>query len=205
MKHSLVCKKFREKGNKLKRSERQRGHLTRCLGVLRKRDGAFTCKRLMEEAGIEERKVSTRTITRYLNSARYFYLETRKKGLMTEDDHRKRVRFAKDMRKTSEQMFGKKKLLSTWTQHPLHIREILSIKLLRLEQEYGEKKRGSGSWMCYKRSEGGNWRKGAKTSSGYILWQRSNLLWALWTHDRWQLRNICWSTLLSIVSVSWQR
>ena len=37
-------------------------------------------------------------------------------------------------------MFGKNKLLSTWTQHPLHIREILSIKLLRLEQEYGEKK-----------------------------------------------------------------
>ena len=66
-------------------------------------------------------------------------------------------------------MFGRKKLLSTWTQHPLHIREILSMKLLRLEHEYGEKKRGSGSWIYYKRSEGGNWRKGAKTSSGYIL------------------------------------
>ena len=37
-------------------------------------------------------------------------------------------------------MFGRKKLLPTWTQHPLHIREILSIKLLRLEQEYREKK-----------------------------------------------------------------
>ena len=46
----------------------------------------------------------------------------------------------KTCERTSEQMFGKKKLLSTCTQHPLHIREILSIKLLRLEQEYGEKK-----------------------------------------------------------------
>ena len=53
----------------------------------------------MEEAGIEERKVSTRTVTRYLNSAGYFYSQTRKKGLMTEDDHRKRVKFAKDRRK----------------------------------------------------------------------------------------------------------
>ena len=39
-------------------------------------------------------------------------------------------------------MFGRKKLLSTWTQHPLNIREILSIKLLRLEHEYGEKSEG---------------------------------------------------------------
>ena len=88
-----------KRGNKFKLGERQRRHLIRCLRVLQKRDGAFTCKRLMEEAGIEERKVSTRTVTRYLNTAGYFYLQTRKKGLMTEDDHRKRVKFAKDMRK----------------------------------------------------------------------------------------------------------
>lgn len=130
-----------KRGNKFKLSERQRRHLVRCLRVLRKRDGAFTCTRLMEEAGIEERKVLTRTVMRYLNTAGYSYLQTRKKGLMTEDDHRKRVKFAKDMRKkTLEQMFGRKKLLSTWMQHPLHIIEILSIKLLRLECEYGEKK-----------------------------------------------------------------
>ena len=37
-------------------------------------------------------------------------------------------------------MFGKDKFLCTWTQHPLHIREILSIKLLRLEHKFGGKK-----------------------------------------------------------------
>ena len=42
----------------------------------------------MEEAGIEERNVSTRTVTRSLNTAGYLYLQARKKGLMTEDDHR---------------------------------------------------------------------------------------------------------------------
>jgi len=37
-------------------------------------------------------------------------------------------------------MFGKDKFLCTWTQHPFHIREILSIKLLHLEHKYGGKK-----------------------------------------------------------------
>ena len=37
-------------------------------------------------------------------------------------------------------MFGKKKLRSTWTEHPSHIREILFIKLSHLKDEYGEKK-----------------------------------------------------------------
>ena len=97
-----------KRGNKFKLSERQRRHLIRCLRVLRKRDGAFTCKRLMEEAGIEEREVSTRTITRYLNSAGYFYLQTRKKGLMTEDDHRKRVKFAKDVKKLQSRCLEKR-------------------------------------------------------------------------------------------------
>ena len=129
-----------KRGSNFKLSERQRRYLIHCLRVLRKRDGVFTCKRLMEEAGIEEGKVSMRTITLYLNSAGYFYLQARIKGLMMQDDLMKRVKFAKDMRKTSEHMFGKKKFLSTWTQHPLHTREILSIKLLRLDQEYGEKK-----------------------------------------------------------------
>ena len=86
-----------KRGNKFKVSERQRRHLIRCLRVLQKRDGTFTCKRLMGEAGIEDRKVPTRTVTCHLNSAGYFYLQTRKEGLMMEDDLRKRVKFAKDM------------------------------------------------------------------------------------------------------------
>ena len=53
----------------------------------------------MEEAGSEESDVSTRTVTRYLNSAGYLYLQTRKRGLMTGDDHTKRVAFAKIMQR----------------------------------------------------------------------------------------------------------
>ena len=64
----------------------------------------------MEEVRIEESKVSTRTVTRYLNAVGYFYLQTRKKGLLTEDDHRKRVKFAKDMRKNFGTDVWKKEL-----------------------------------------------------------------------------------------------
>ena len=46
----------------------------------------------------------------------------------------------KSCKETSAQMFGKKKLRSTWTEHPSHIREILLIKLSHLKDEYGEKK-----------------------------------------------------------------
>ena len=94
----------------------------------------------MEEAGIEESDVSTRTVTRYLNSAGCLYLQTRKKGLMTEDDHKKRVAFGKIMQETSAQVFGKKKLRSTWTEHPSHIREIILTKLSHLKDKYREKK-----------------------------------------------------------------
>ena len=53
----------------------------------------------MEEAGIDHAQVSLRTVTRYLNSKGYFYLQARKKGLMSVEDHKKRVKFAKHMRR----------------------------------------------------------------------------------------------------------
>ena len=62
-----------KRGNKFKLSEKQRRHLIRCLRVLRKRNGAFPCKRLMGKAGIEESKVSRRTVKHYLHSVGYFY------------------------------------------------------------------------------------------------------------------------------------
>ena len=36
-----------------------------------------------------------RTVSRFLNSQNYYYLQTRRKGLMTAEDHSKRVKFAK--------------------------------------------------------------------------------------------------------------
>ena len=52
----------------------------------------------MEEAGIQQKDVSVRTVSRFLNSKNYYYLQTRRKGLMTAEDHSKRVAFAKYMK-----------------------------------------------------------------------------------------------------------
>ena len=90
---------YLKRGPKFKLTEREKRQLIRCLRILRMRDGTFTCKNLMEESGIDQRQVSVRTVTRYLNSQGYFYLQTRRKGLMTDEDRAKRVKFAKNMQK----------------------------------------------------------------------------------------------------------
>ena len=40
----------------------------------------------MQEAGIKQEQVWERTVSRYLNAHGYFYLQSKKKGLMTEKD-----------------------------------------------------------------------------------------------------------------------
>ena len=105
---AIVCRIANEKTYKRRTSEEtcKRGHtskltyrdkrrLIRCITVLREREGNFTCKALMEEAGIQQKNVSIRTVSPFLNSQNYYYLQTRRKGLKTAEDHSKRVKFAK--------------------------------------------------------------------------------------------------------------
>ena len=94
-----IPKTIFKRGPKFKLSERQQRLLIRAIKVLRNREGNFTCKRLMQEAGIKQEKVSERTVCRYLNANGYFYLQSKKKGLMTEKDMQNRVKFAKKMRR----------------------------------------------------------------------------------------------------------
>ena len=78
-----------KRGCKNRLSDRDKSRLIRCITVLRKREGNFTCKALMEEAGIQQRDVSVRTVSRFLKSEHYYYLQTHRKGLMTAEDHSK--------------------------------------------------------------------------------------------------------------------
>ena len=76
-------------------------HETLVLGSiaeLREREGSFTSRRLMERTGI--RHVTDRTVRRLLNKKGYFFLQARKKGLMSEADKAKRVKFARKMQET---------------------------------------------------------------------------------------------------------
>ena len=61
-----------KRGPKNKVSEHDKRRLIRCITVLRKREGNFTCKALMEEAGIQQKDVSVRTVPRFLNSQNYY-------------------------------------------------------------------------------------------------------------------------------------
>ena len=53
----------------------------------------------MQEAGISVKDVSVRTVSRFLNSQGYYYLQARKKGVLTVTDMKKRLQFARRMRK----------------------------------------------------------------------------------------------------------
>ena len=94
--HGKVTHQRRGRPRKL--SSREERLLIRALLKLRRTEGNFTAKRLMNEANISESDVSVRTVGRFLNSKGYFYLQARKKGLLTNNDKSLRVAFAKKVR-----------------------------------------------------------------------------------------------------------
>ena len=61
--------------------------LLREIKVLRRDDGNWTVKRLMEQVNVQH--VSIRTVTRFLHTNGYRYLQARKKGLVNEVDKKK--------------------------------------------------------------------------------------------------------------------
>ena len=71
----------------------------RAIQGLREKEGNFSCRRIMQEAGISVKDVSVRTVSRFLNSQGYYYLPARKKGVLTVTDMKKRLQFARRMRK----------------------------------------------------------------------------------------------------------
>ena len=73
---------------------------------MRQDDGNWTVKRLMEQVNVQH--VSVRTVTRYLHANGYRYLQARKKGLVSEADKKKRVRFAKKIMKEYDEDFWTK-------------------------------------------------------------------------------------------------
>ena len=89
---------YKRRGTPRKLSSREERHLIRALDKLRRTEGNFTVKRLMNEANISESNASVHTVARFLNSKGYFYLQARKKGLLTNNDKNLRLAFAKKVR-----------------------------------------------------------------------------------------------------------
>ena len=92
-------KKGHKGGRPRKLNERDMRNLERFLKSLREREGVFTSKRLAKDAGIDTKNVSMRTVRRAMNNAGYKYLQARKKGILKKNDLKKRLSFAKKMRK----------------------------------------------------------------------------------------------------------
>ena len=88
-----------KRGRPRKITERAKRHMLKCFKELRAKEGNFTVRRLMERSGVSEKDVSSRTVNRMLNEEGYFFLQSRKKGLVTSDDLKKRVKFATAMQR----------------------------------------------------------------------------------------------------------
>ena len=85
-------------GRLRKLSTRDERLLLRQIPVLRKSKGNFTVKRIMHSAGINLNTVSCRTVQRFLRRKGFYYLQARKKGILTEKDQYKRLQFAQKVK-----------------------------------------------------------------------------------------------------------
>ena len=93
------------RGRPRKITPRMERYLVRCLKELRMTGGAFTSKKIAIEAGVPD-SISNRTLRRALNRRNYFFLQRRKKGLVTLSDCEKRLKFA-NQRLVKEESFWK--------------------------------------------------------------------------------------------------
>ena len=71
--------------------------IIRSLHYIRKQDGNFTSKRIRLYSGVSS--VHNRTVSRALNKYGYHYQQASRKGLLTENDLKLHMKFAKDIKK----------------------------------------------------------------------------------------------------------
>ena len=85
------------RGRPRKISEAEERYIIRELHKLRLKEGTFSVARLMLVTGINPTKVCRRTVLNVLHRNGYRFRQTRKKGLLSENDLKLRVQFARKM------------------------------------------------------------------------------------------------------------
>jgi len=88
----------RRRGRPAKLSGREKRMIIRQIPKLRQTVGSFTTKRL-REAALVKSDMCDETVRRFLHSAGYHYYHSRKKGLLTKKDLKKRVAFARKIKR----------------------------------------------------------------------------------------------------------
>ena len=99
-------------GRPQKLTTREKRHILRSVHHLRRTQGTFTSGRVMEDAGISKANVSGRTVTRFLNNEGYYFMNARQKGILSPQDLRKWVMYAKKIKGTSGGTYP----LTIWTE-----------------------------------------------------------------------------------------
>lgn len=98
-----VSRVKRKPGRKPLLNERHKRMLMRTIKKMRMKNVNFTTRSLLREAGIDQSMANRRTFTRYLNRMGYFFMQSRKKGLLTEKDKKLRLQYAKTMKAVLKQ------------------------------------------------------------------------------------------------------
>lgn len=96
-KHSFPTSRKGVGGRKKKLTMRAESLLLRKIPLLRKINPNWTASDLMSMAGIED--ISLRTAQRILNRHGYHHLKARRKGILSLDDAKKRLSFAREMKR----------------------------------------------------------------------------------------------------------
>ena len=76
-------------------TQRDERKLCRSISQLRVIDPNFTAMDVVKTSGIDLTKAKYRTFVSYLNKLGYKFRQTRKKGLMSEADHRRRLNYSR--------------------------------------------------------------------------------------------------------------
>lgn len=95
--NTLRTRQTTGRGRPTKISVRTERYLVRELRKLRSLEGTFSVSRLMSVTGISQADVSIRTVCNVLHTNGYGFYQARKKGLLTPEDFKLRVKFAKRM------------------------------------------------------------------------------------------------------------
>ena len=105
---STLDKRKQNKGRPRIISERGVRHIENALKELRRNRWVFCFRDIQQLAGISETDVSNRTVRRCLNEKNYKYLQCRKKGLLTTEDMKSRLTFAKKVNRLLPKEFWQK-------------------------------------------------------------------------------------------------
>ena len=101
---TLVDKRGQNPGRPKKLNDRDKRHINRTVEHLQDtcEEGTFFSGEVHEVVGCE---ASNRTVRRSMNSSGYKFTQCRKKGILTEEDMKKRLKFAKTARKYSDEIW----------------------------------------------------------------------------------------------------